>query len=186
VHRERTGEQFKRGIPSRIGPIEAAPMPILASFKPNDTELAAQKKPKRLKRDAPKPIPNKPTPPKPGSQTAAPEANPASGNIAFPSPKDATPPVPKAAPTEAFARLEPSTPPQFSRAVDAQTKEVSEHSAERVVETEPAAVEQVASPAGERDFSKSRPSTFATAAVSVLSTLVAVRAARWFGKRSKR
>jgi hypothetical protein len=192
VHRERTWEQFKRGIPSRIGPIEAAPMPLLASLKPSDMELAAPKNLEPLRLDLPKPVPNKPTAPKPGSwkHIAPPVPARASDSVAVASAGEVE--VSSVAPESVAPPAElvpPPTSPMFTDAVDSQTKPDSDQTAGRAGEPHPEAVEtpRLAKPIERRgQEGKSGPSTLTTAAVSILSTLVAVRAVRWFTKDSNR
>jgi hypothetical protein len=182
VHRERTWEQFKREIPSRIGRIDAQPMPILNLRKLAEPAPVASKRPKPLRHDvtipglksqaAPSPrISNRPV--SPASMPAV-RVTPGSG------PADSTTP---------HAPLPPSAPPTAPKRVSANSSNTSnrppDHTAgsDRAPSQLPALAKPIA-PLGNSD--STGPSTFKTATVSVLSTLVVIRAARWLGRSAKR
>jgi hypothetical protein len=198
VHRERTWEQLKRGIPSRIGRIEAEPMPILASRIIREPEPVTTRKLDPIRLDAPKPVRSKPAAPIPGTSAADSRrgaTRPMANVLPSTSPKAMSRDAGRT-PTEtpiavAAVPPQPLEPPSAGNTLPQATSTDEVGSARSFDESMIEATAQADSlpsgpatpktkPIAAQNYSKlSGPGTLVTATVSILSTLVVVRGVRW-------
>lgn len=183
-HRERTWEQLKLGVRSRFGRLEAAPPFIPASLNPDDTNAAASGDQEHF--DSTRRHNEAPT-------SAAAEAPGATGSetLGLNHAADATAVT---APPNTVRRE--TAPPQIEvgepeEVVDSVAQAGTDSSRRQAPAagispaTAPAPRKQQETETGINPAEK-RSSTLATAAVSILSTLVALRAARWLSRVSNR
>lgn len=201
VHRERTWEQFKRGIPSRIGRIEAQPMPILPSLDLCETETVRSRPNESLRLSAiksaqPNSMSRQPAPSEPDAYAAlARSAESTTGahivKVSSPAttPDNAAGPPPDRLPPSAQIDQQLMDAPAHSPSPARHTLDDDfGQSDANPVEPRPGMNEPTphVQPAATSDgMDRIRPSTLATVAVSVLSTVVVMRAASWIRRGSK-